>query len=193
MQNSTPKGSNKDSEMEQLGSYDVVFDGNLSSKTVHSGFTRHVGNARFLVFISIYSETFIDALRHGDIKKCHEIVSEIIDTICYKVSPKGRFFAYTEDNLQELGDGKKVHDIIFRKICRIKRKELSPIEQARLGKAVKIAEQREKAIDLNDRRFMLSEELSRQCPRAIVKSTRVDLKKHIGATSLNYFHYGLRM
>ena len=138
----------------QIRSYDVVFDIAMNHKDHPYDFTHNVGNARFVVFIDIYSGSFVNALRCGDMQRCYEIVNEIVQTIC---NNQGRFLAYTDQHqFRDLGHGKKVQDIIFRKICEIKRKELSPIEQARVGKAVKLAQQRRKRIDLKDDRFMLN-------------------------------------
>ena len=140
--------------IEEIRYYDVVFDIAMNYKNKPHDFTHHVGNARFVVFIDIYSERFIKALRSGDIEGCYDVVHEVVQTIC---NNQGRFLAYTDQyQFRDLGYGKKVQDIIFRKICEIKRKQLSPIEQARLGKAVKMAKQRQKPIDLKDDRFKLN-------------------------------------
>lgn len=151
--------------MSCVTNYDVIFFSCDSSKQIPTNCRQHVGNARFLVIVQMHSNSFLKAIRKGNIDTCRSIVDKIVDTICNKTRPQGRFLTCTGYELKDLGNGKKVRDIIFQRICQILKKHLSPIEKARLGRALKSAAQRQKPINLNDHRFIIGGESSNESSR----------------------------
>jgi len=54
------------------------------------------GNRRFQVYIDLYRPVFQDAEERKDIKTCCNIVTDIVNTICLKSVPNGRFLEFDE-------------------------------------------------------------------------------------------------
>jgi len=53
-----------------------------------------VGNHRFQVYLDLYRSDFQDAEERKDIKTCCNIVTDIVNTICSKSVPNGRFLEF---------------------------------------------------------------------------------------------------
>ena len=90
----------------QLNNYDVILhrsaadDGPLQiARSIN-----HVGNLRFQIMIeSIFRQRYLQSELFADDYECESIVQEVIDTICCKCVPNGRFFLLQDDNsLQQL-------------------------------------------------------------------------------------------
>lgn len=56
----------------------------------------HVGNRRFEVMLQICRDRFLNALNKGKERDCLKIIVDIVDTICHKVVPNGRFLEYCD-------------------------------------------------------------------------------------------------
>ena len=90
----------------QLNNYDVILhrsaadDGPLHlARSIN-----HVGNLRFQIMIeSIFRQRYLQSELFADDYECQSIVQEVVDTICCKCVPNGRFFLLQDDNsLQQL-------------------------------------------------------------------------------------------
>jgi len=146
-------------DFQQINNYDVF----LRNDSKDFNLRHHVGNARFLVILSVYMKKFGSAILHNEFGVCHAVVDDIIDTIRHKTFPSGRFLHLSDQNeLLIIECEREIHDLVYNKICQIFEKQLSPIEKARFAKSRKIAELRKKPVDLSDRRFIVNINLNQK-------------------------------
>jgi len=146
-------------DFQQINNYDVF----LRNDSKDFNHRHHVGNARFLVILSVYMKKFGSAILHNEFGVCHAVVDDIIDTIRHKTFPSGRFLHLSDQNeLLIIECEREIHDLVYNKICQIFEKQLSPIEKARFAKSRKIAELRKKPVDLSDRRFIVNINLNQK-------------------------------
>ena len=54
----------------------------------------HVGNRRFVVMLQIYRKQFLQELKKGNEEECRKILVNIVQTVCHKIIPNGRFLEY---------------------------------------------------------------------------------------------------
>lgn len=104
--------SNSDHNIIELGggepkfsSYDILLlssrgeaddhDDNRASIRFAPGY---VGNHRFIVLLSLYRPRYHDAEKRGDANGCIRIASELVDVVCSKCIPNGRFFEQQKDD-----------------------------------------------------------------------------------------------
>ena len=73
----------------QISNYDVLLE--ADERSFRMANENHVGNKRFEVFLNLHRETYQQARRRGDNSKCEQIVSLILDIVCHKCIPNGRF------------------------------------------------------------------------------------------------------
>ena len=94
-------------------SYDVLLAPSSSSPSSNSNhkeseytLINHVGSRRFLVFLGIYRQRYIDADERGDHAVCLRIVLDIIKTIRQQCQPNGRFLQQGSDRNEwfEIGE-----------------------------------------------------------------------------------------
>ena len=79
--------------------YDVLFIASSEGSLNKISAVNHVGNNRFEVFLNLHGEGFNQALVNGDEEECDRIVDKIIDIVCHKCVPKGRFLEKTNDEI----------------------------------------------------------------------------------------------
>jgi len=58
----------------------------------------HVGNQRFLVLLSLFRQRYLQADLFGHEYDCISIAQEVLETVCHKCVPNGRFFEKVYDN-----------------------------------------------------------------------------------------------
>ena len=55
-----------------------------------------IGNRKFQIYLDIYRSTFLNAEQRKDSQTCSNIVNDIVNTICAKSVPNGRFLQFDE-------------------------------------------------------------------------------------------------
>ena len=89
----------------KLNNYDVILHRSSDDAPLHiARSVNHVGNLRFQIIIeSIFRQRYLQSELFADDYECESIVQEVVDTICCKCVPNGRFFLLQDDNsLQQL-------------------------------------------------------------------------------------------
>ena len=89
----------------KLNNYDVILHRSSDDAPLHiARSVNHVGNLRFQIMIeSIFRQRYLQSELFADDYECESIVQEVVDTICCKCVPNGRFFLLQDDNsLQQL-------------------------------------------------------------------------------------------
>jgi len=134
-----------------------------------------VGNRKFQVFLDIYRSAFLYAEERKDSITCNKIVNDIVDTICTKSVPNGRFLEFDENKnvwynvgtgaipcqrartglLGLLGKTTSNEYHVDKPIV-----EMSKTKRARTMKALHFSEKKMRAVvNLNDDRFKVRNEL----------------------------------
>lgn len=75
----------------QLNNYDVVLQRVSDDNPLHFA-PSHIGNLRFRVILENLRQTYLKSELFGDDDACEAIVHDVIDTVCTKCIPNGRFF-----------------------------------------------------------------------------------------------------
>lgn len=113
----------------QITNYDVLVEASNEDGNFRLANEHHVGNKRFEVFLNLHKESYQDAKKRGDNTACENIVSKILDIVCHKCIPNGRFLERVtefadgegggvegEDQWMELGEGQlaraKIHQAL---------------------------------------------------------------------------------
>lgn len=136
----------------------------------------YVGNRRFEIMLQIYRKQFSHAMERGDERSCLNILVNIVDTICHKVIPNGRFleYSYKFDIWYDVGDGeiarmrvrKGLMGYLSNRIpdfCESKHKKpIMKISQQEKYRIVNLLRNFEKGdnkdhVDLNDDRFLVND------------------------------------
>lgn len=94
----------------KITNYDVLIDGGCegSFKLVDQ---EHVGNNRFEVFLNLHKEEYAKEQAAGNQQGMDIIVEKIVDIVCHRCVPNGRFLEKAaipiegEDDWMELGEG----------------------------------------------------------------------------------------
>lgn len=79
--------------------YDVLLVPNLDNKpVVRFAPGSHVGNQRFRILLSLYRQRYLQSEMVGDEDECDNIAREVLETVCKKCVPNGRFFEQGRNN-----------------------------------------------------------------------------------------------
>ncbi|KAL7540838.1 hypothetical protein ACHAXR_011011 [Thalassiosira sp. AJA248-18] len=76
----------------QLHNYDVLLVPSTNKEPLRLAPGNHVGNQRFQVLLSLYRQKYLQANMFGDEYECMCIAKEVLETVCDKCVPNGRFF-----------------------------------------------------------------------------------------------------
>lgn len=134
-----------------------------------------IGNRKFQIYLDIYRSTFLNAEQRKDSQTCSNIVNDIVNTICAKSVPNGRFLQFDEKKniWYDVGTGAIPCQRARTGLLGLYGKttsneyhadkpivEMSKTMRARTMKALHFSEkQRTAVINLNDDRFKLKEQL----------------------------------
>lgn len=94
----------------KITNYDVLIDGG-SEATFKLVDQEHVGNNRFEVFLNLHKEEYAREQAAGNQPGMDNIVEKIVDIVCHRCVPNGRFLEKVaipiegEDDWMELGEG----------------------------------------------------------------------------------------
>lgn len=83
---------------EWFHNYDVLLLSSSNGEPLRFAPGSHVGNRRFLVLLSIFRQRYMQASMFGHEDECLGIAQEVVDTVCNKCEPHGRFFQKGRDN-----------------------------------------------------------------------------------------------
>jgi hypothetical protein len=97
-----------------ITNYDVLIEAS-ADETFRLANETHVGNKRFEVFLNLHKESYSKANAQGRHDACDSIVETLIDIVCHKCVPNGRFLERMsnkdpvegEDEWMELGEGNR--------------------------------------------------------------------------------------
>ena len=78
----------------QFTAYDVLLMPSNDDILIHFA-PGHIGNQRFKVLLSLYNQKYIQAETLGNEYECFRIAYEIMETVCRKCVPNGRFFEHS--------------------------------------------------------------------------------------------------
>ena len=133
------------------------------------------GNRKFQVFLDIYRSSFLHAEERKDTITCNRIVNDIVDTICTKSVPAGRFLEFDDKKNEwyDVGTGAIPCQRARTGLLGLLEKttgndyhvdkpivEMSKTKRARTMKALHFSEKKLRAvINLNDDRFKLKEQI----------------------------------
>mmetsp|Transcript_3583 Transcript_3583/g.6553 ORF Transcript_3583/g.6553 Transcript_3583/m.6553 type:complete len:319 (-) Transcript_3583:29-985(-) len=82
----------------QLHNYDVLLVSSANDEELRFAPGNHVGNQRFRVLLSIFRQKYLQANLFGHEYECISIAQEVLETVCNKCVPNGRFFGKGRDN-----------------------------------------------------------------------------------------------
>ena len=83
---------------ERFHNYDVLLLPSSNGEPLRFAPGNHVGNQRFLVLLSIFRQRYMQESMFGHEDECLSIAQEVVDTVCNKCEPHGRFFQKGRDN-----------------------------------------------------------------------------------------------
>mmetsp|Transcript_29035 Transcript_29035/g.43869 ORF Transcript_29035/g.43869 Transcript_29035/m.43869 type:complete len:359 (-) Transcript_29035:89-1165(-) len=96
----------------QITNYDVLI-GSAEDDSFKLLNEQHVGNRRFEVVLNLHREEYTKASSNGDNDEMERIVSKIIDIVCHKCVPNGRFLEKVDFGISaEVGDNIEDGDFI---------------------------------------------------------------------------------
>ena len=75
-----------------FSNYDVLLMSSSTEGVVRFAPGNHVGNQRFRVLLSLHRSRYLQADKIGDDDVCTKIAEEVLDLVCNKCIPNGRFF-----------------------------------------------------------------------------------------------------
>lgn len=75
-----------------FSNYDVLLMSSSTEGVVRFAPGNHVGNERFRVLLSLHRSRYLQADKSGDDDMCTKIAKEVLDLVCSKCIPNGRFF-----------------------------------------------------------------------------------------------------
>jgi len=75
-----------------FSNYDVLLMPSSTEGVVRFAPDNHVGNQRFRVLLSLHRSRYLQAEKSGDDDMCTKIAKEVLDLVCNKCVPNGRFF-----------------------------------------------------------------------------------------------------
>lgn len=96
--------------MLQITNYDVLIEWS-DDDTFHLIDGNHVGNKRFEVFLNLHQDAYSKAKAQGRSEDCDRIVDTLVEIVCHKCVPNGRFLEHIknpidgEDVWLNLGEG----------------------------------------------------------------------------------------
>jgi len=105
--------------MERISNYDVLLEDKTNNRfTGSTAHANHIGNKRFEVFLNLHRESYNAAKAGGSLEEMNAIVQRIIDIVCNKCVPQGRFFRKnSQDKWVEMNDvcevTSKIHEILL--------------------------------------------------------------------------------
>ncbi|KAL7529546.1 hypothetical protein ACHAWF_003020 [Thalassiosira exigua] len=82
----------------RVNNYDVLLLRSENSQSLRFAPGIHVGNCRFTVLLSLFRQRYMQAYMLGEADECIEIAHEILETVCNKCIPNGRFFIQGHNN-----------------------------------------------------------------------------------------------
>jgi len=133
-----------------------------------------VGNRKFQVYLDIYRSAFLCAEERKDSITCNKIANDIVNTICTKSVPSGRFLEFDEKNnvWYNVGTGaipcQRARTGLLGLLGKTSNEyhvdkpivDMSKTKRARTMKALHFSEKKLRAVvNLNDERFKLKEEV----------------------------------
>lgn len=77
-----------------ISNYDVLVEPPIPGMSTTFNLAKpqdHVGNNRLQVFLDLNRPAYVDAKQRSDLQECNKIVDAIVDTVCNKCVPRGRF------------------------------------------------------------------------------------------------------
>ena len=86
---------------QQINNYDVLLLSSTFDEPVRFSPGNHIGNQRFKVTLSLFRERYIQADLFGDESECVIVALDVMDTVCMKCVPNGRFFEQGRTNRWE--------------------------------------------------------------------------------------------
>lgn len=134
-----------------------------------------VGNRKFQVYLDIYRSAFSYAEQRKDTVTCNKIVTDIVDTVCFKSVPNGRFLEFDEQKnvWYNVGTGaipcQRARTGLLGLLGKTTSNDyhvdkpvidMSKTKRARTMKALHFSEKKLRAVvNLNDERFKLKEQV----------------------------------
>mmetsp|Transcript_2487 Transcript_2487/g.3664 ORF Transcript_2487/g.3664 Transcript_2487/m.3664 type:complete len:350 (-) Transcript_2487:235-1284(-) len=95
----------------QITNYDVLI-GSAEDESFKLLNDQHVGNRRFEVVLNLHREEYTKALSNCDHDEMERIVSKIVDIVCHKCVPNGRFLEKVDFGISEANDNVEDGDFI---------------------------------------------------------------------------------
>jgi len=134
-----------------------------------------IGNRKFQVYLDIYRSAFLYAEQRKDTVLCNKIVNDIVDTICFKSAPNGRFLEFDDKKnvWYNVGTGaipcQRARTGLLGLLGKTTSNEyhvdkpvidMSKTKRARTMKALHFSEKKLRAVvNLNDERFKVKEQV----------------------------------
>lgn len=90
---------------DRFHNYDVLLMPSAIGEPLRFTPGNHVGNQRFRVLLSISRQRYLQADLFGHEHDCVSIVEEVLETVCNKCVPNGRFFEKLGNQWKKIGHG----------------------------------------------------------------------------------------
>lgn len=132
----------------QLHNYDVLLAPNSTANKHLLRFAQgnHIGNQRFAVLLSLFRQRYLQANLLGDEYECLNIAQEVMETVCDKCVPNGRFFEQGRDNRWQRLDRNSPSTLAM--ICNALKNDITTSSVERQGETPKPVCRRADGFDL---------------------------------------------